>query len=537
MKRTYPETCRKSFSAVLLLLVTALLAGCVPKTADSARFNAISAHLEPGGSNYAVWNSASLFSVLERRALKFERDLQSSKLSAAGKAEMQRKLVLFRLLWEISGLRDLQGIGASSVKVAQEYYRSRVFAAMPPDAEGLLNNLVSKQSSPRDAVIGELPASVQYVVAADLSLKAVIDAFVATGDVGIQFVSQLALPKNVDLSVLNKVNGYVVLAFARKAGHAPEDEGFMLSFPDEKGELFEAVINALRLQSRVDKKSKRMELPGRNGDGAVICHKDGRMYFYSDAQGEKIFALSPDVPRLKDDKDFIKWNTGLPEAGCAFLYIRSGAKVFGEKFLPDSVVLTREKDGLLLVRNSSNDFSGEAFELLLNRWQKRLLTPIKGIDVPAEVRKKKSVQPDKKAVAVPQIDCRKNMLEIFKELKAYAGKNGGAFPAEAGLGGLKKLRSVNVQKLAGSKKYFYLGYNKNFAAEKNIPLLIDSRSHSGRICVLYTDGVMRHFDLSNPGYCRRVVSFLFTVHRWKMDVFQFLVRQADILDNATLNKE
>ena len=522
---------------MLLLMATALLAGCVPKTADSARFNAISAHLEPGGSNYVVWNSASVFSVWEQRALKFERDLRSSKLSAARKENMLRKLVLCRLLLEISGLRDLQGLGASSVKVTPECYRRRVFAAIPPDAGGLLNSLVAKQSSPRNAVIGELPASAQYVGAANLSLKAVIDAFAATGDVGMQFITQMALPKSVDLSVLNGVNGWVILAFARKTGHAPEDEGFMLTFPDEEGKLFDAVVKALYLQSRVDKKSKRVKLPGNKGDGAVICHKDRRMYFYSDAQGEKIFALSPDVPRLKDDKDFIKWNTGLPESGCAFFYIRPGASIVGEEFSPESMVLTREKDGFLLVRNSKNDFSGEAFELLLDWWKRRLLTPVKGIDIPNVVRKKKAVVPGKKAAVPPQTDCRKDMLVVFKALNEYAGKHGGVFPAEAGSAGLKKLQFAEVRKLTDSGKYFYLGYNKNFAAEKNIPLLLDCKSHAGRVCVLYTDGSMRHFDLSNPGHCRRVISFLFTVHRWKMNVFQYLVKQAELLDNTTLNKE
>ena len=237
---------------------------------------------------------------------------------------------------------------------------------------------------------------------------------------------------------------------------------------------------------------------------------------------------------MKDDKEFIRWSKNLPESGCAFFYIRPNGAVGGEELQPECAVLTRTDDGILLVRNGRKDISGEVFELLLERWLKRLLTPVKGIDIPAEVRKKKSVQPDKKAVAVPQTDCRKNMKLIFAALKDHSAKNNGTFPVEAGPAGWKK---INVKNLSGNGKYFYFGWNNALAKEKNIPLVLDCGTHADRVCVLYTDGTVRQFTLSNPGHCRRVISFLFTVHRWKMDVFQYLVKQAELLDNNALKKE
>ncbi len=529
MKRAYPDFWRKSFSAVLLLAV-ALFTGCARKNADSVRFDLISSHLEAGGSNYVVWNSESVFRVLDRSALKFEQRLSAFKLSAARKAEMQRNLVLFRLLWEISGLRDLQGAGASSVKVAPDFYRSRVFAAIPPASSGLLNSLVQKESAARNAVIGELPASVQWVLAVNISLKAVLDAIIATGDVGQQFISQIALPKNVDLSVLNQANGWAMLAFARKAGYGPEDGAFSISFPDENGEIFDAVVKALYLDRIVDKNSRRVVLPN---DKGVLCHKDKKLIFYDTAAGEKIFSPAAGVPRLKDDNEFIKWNKNLPESGCAFFYIRPGVTVAEDEFLPESSVLTRTDDGILLVRNSGKDLSGEMFEILLERWQKRLLMPEK-----VAVQEKKAPAPRKKAAVPKQVqpDCRKNMKLIFAALKNHSAKNNGTFPAEAGAVGWNKIK-VAAKNLPEDGKYLYLGYNKALAKEKNIPLLLDCGTHPDRVCVLYTDGTVRQFTLSNPGHCRRVISFLFTVHRWKMDVFKYLVKQAELLDNNVLNKE
>ena len=140
-----------------------------------------------------------------------------------------------------------------------------------------------------------------------------------------------------------------------------------------------------------------------------------------------------------------------------------------------------------------------------------------------------------KKVTANRQNCRREMTQIYRALKKYAGKNQGAFPAEAGSAGWKKLTAAVKTALPSGDRYIYLGYEKKFAAEKNVPLLLDvPAAHDDHFCVMYTDGTVREFKLVNPGSCRRMISFLFTVHRWNMDVFQYLIRQVEILDGQPL---
>jgi hypothetical protein len=73
---------------------------------------------------------------------------------------------------------------------------------------------------------------------------------------------------------------------------------------------------------------------------------------------------------------------------------------------------------------------------------------------------------------------------------------------------------------------------------KDMPLVLDAPGrHRDSFCVLYADGTVKRYKLENPGSCRRMISFLYTVHRWEVKRFQHLMQQAQSIDEASAKKE
>jgi hypothetical protein len=54
---------------------------------------------------------------------------------------------------------------------------------------------------------------------------------------------------------------------------------------------------------------------------------------------------------------------------------------------------------------------------------------------------------------------------------------------------------------------------------------------------VYADGKVRTYKLERAGSCRRIISFLYTVHRWEAKLFQHLMTQAQQLDEESAKKE
>lgn len=533
MKRTVKAGFAKSISALLIAGVV-MLTGCVRDDSDAAVFKLVASQLDTGGTVYSILSSRHIFSEFDQELAKFDRDVYSGRLTSQDKLILRRKAALLKMLVDLSGIRNIRGIGASSAKLPDGTFRNRIFVAMPENSPGLLNEILSKKLSPMPEVIGDLPDTVQVVISANISLKSLFQALVASGDFGRQFVPGLKLPPQIDLSVLNDIESWAMIAMAQKPGHAPEDDCMMISIPDEKGRLFDMFVEVMGLQRFADKKSRRVAFPVSAGvSRPVICWKDRKLVFYNHSKAEALFTPAADVPRLKDSADFIRYSAMLPKKGCAFIFFRDCDTVMGIKEMPRCcVVVTRKPEGILWEDNSEDDISSEFSSLFFQNWREKVLKS--ALDAPS--RKPGIVPRKSKRTAVKQVDCRKEMVQIYRALKTYSGKNHrGEFPAEAGAAGWKKIRSVVKTALPPESRYYYLGYEKKFAAEKNIPLLLErASSRRDHFCVMYLDGTIREFKLVNPGSCRRMISFLFTVHRWNMDVFQHLIRQAEILDGQPL---
>ena len=83
-------------------------------------------------------------------------------------------------------------------------------------------------------------------------------------------------------------------------------------------------------------------------------------------------------------------------------------------------------------------------------------------------------------------------------------------------------------------KYELLKELEGAKGEADLPLAIGIDAPEKNVFhVLYADGKIKKYNLERPGSCRRIISFLFTVHRWKPDLFQRLIEQAQILDGQS----
>ena len=131
----------------------------------------------------------------------------------------------------------------------------------------------------------------------------------------------------------------------------------------------------------------------------------------------------------------------------------------------------------------------------------------------------------------------------------YAAAHGGAFPAQAGIGGLKELFSCGLSPAAlvcpGSEdeaakdaeefsfdncSYLYFnGYTKK--SNPRLPLLIDwPFNHAGSINVILVDGTIETLQISDADNCRKIVSYLQTRYQYSEEEFRELFRKAAQLD-------
>ena len=123
-------------------------------------------------------------------------------------------------------------------------------------------------------------------------------------------------------------------------------------------------------------------------------------------------------------------------------------------------------------------------------------------------------------------ECKKKFAKIYQELQKYAKANNGRFPdAVKGKFHLPTLSPELMKKT--------VAFSGVSLKQKNMPLLLDApKRHRSSFCVLYADGSVKSYKLEKPGSVRRMISFLYTVHRWEISIFQNLIKQAQTFDEA-----
>lgn len=138
--------------------------------------------------------------------------------------------------------------------------------------------------------------------------------------------------------------------------------------------------------------------------------------------------------------------------------------------------------------------------------------------------------------------CRVQMSRIAGYLKNYAAAHNGHYPQGINKSGLEKLAvfsriSPDIFSVkAGGKfdRYYYWGENFN-CKKTDIPLLCDRGGiHEEYIHILFCDGSVREFKLTNIRSARRIISYLHTVYNYDNETFMMLLKQAERLDSEKL---
>lgn len=526
MKRANPGRLIAVLAIMLMAGTVSLRAGNVPVqvAADRKFFGGIAANLESGGSFFAVLNADGVRRQLNAYLSSVESRIAGSSDAPEKKRELLRRAIIFRMLLEISGIKDINGAGASSVYAGKNRWRNRIFVSIPQDSTGLINRISGKRKIDLLSFAGQLPEDTAFAVAVDLNGKVLLDALKASGSAGMELLSALRIQK-LPLGLLADADGIFSFVNLRRSGYPESEELIRMIIPDRKGGIFTEAARILQLKISEKGGVRRLSIPSLR-----IFWRKGQIFIYSNKASEEIFE-NRKTRRL----NIAKAAAGIPVECCGFMFARklSGdqGKVFVRKFCG---TLSRRNGGFLWCENNQEDLPGALTADICSEFLQKLISSGFGSGSPSAVKEvppaaapaRKTTQPR----PAPAINHRKNFTEIFTGLKQYANKNGGSFPAESGSAGLRKLPGMEKRFAELDKTLFYIGGSR-IDSGKNIPVLLSRpEPEKDLFTVLYADGKVREFKLERPGCCRRMISFLYTIHRWESKIFQRLIKEAGIVD-------
>ena len=526
MKRANPGSLIAVLTIALMTGVVPRCAGNVPAqvAADRKFFGGIAANLESGGSFFTILNSAGIRRQLNAYLDSVESRIAESSDAPEKKRELLRRAVIFRMILEISGIKDINGAGASSVYAGKDRWRNRIFVSIPQNSTGLINQIIGRRKIDLHSFAGRLPEDTVLAVAVDISGKKLLDVIKSTGKSCAELLSAFKIPSFPLVFILDN-EGVFSFVIVRRSGYPMEEELMRMIIPDSTGKLFTEVARVFHLKISEKDGVRRLNIPG-----SPVFWRKGQIFAYNGKAAEDVFENTKSR-RL----NIAKVAAGIPRECCGFMLVRKLSGDQGKASMRNFCgTLSRCNGGFLWCENNQEDIPGSLTAELCSEFLQKLISYRCGSGTssaakavpPAAVPARKTTNPR----PAPAINHRKNFTEIFAGLKQFAGQNRGAFPAESGSAGLRKIPGMGKRFAELDKKLFYIGGSR-IDSGKNIPVLL-SRPEAGKdlFTVLYADGKVRVFKLEHPGCCRRMISFLYTVHRWENKIFQRLIKEAEIID-------
>lgn len=525
--------------------LTLLFAGCVHKDSVSGEFSAIAANLEGGGSVYGIFTRrAGIVDGARECLAQLEEFIGQAKYTEEEKNAARSRIADMLLLWHFAGLHDVSGVGISSVPKGGGIFSNRIFVSAAADSAGAFNQLLCRKNEDISRQLAGLPAETFLACGVNISGKNILKLISSSGEFGERFLR--VLPQGFPFEVLASIEGWLVFAVARNAVLPPAENDIMLQIPDPEGKLF-ALAAAVIRQGKVVPMESRLVLP--LTDESIYLHEpvvkkaDGKLLIYSSAKAEAHFE-KPANGSLKDSPEFLRYAKDLRQDGSAFVY-SSKVELPGCGFVRDIPlagyfmpagdvgcfgVLSSGSSGWLWQEMCGNDLSALIGKAGVYRQISKLVLPQRKRVVP---QKRSSLAPA--AVVRRQTGdyCTKVLVKLYAELLKFSAGNQNKFPEFAGIKSLKKYFPKFRNPSGG--KIFYFGAPSRQA---DYPLAISChRKLTDSFCVLYADGKVRTYQLERAGSCRRIISFLYTVHRWEVKLFQHLIAQAQQLDEESAKKE
>ena len=543
MKYTRYDWLIRSFS-IAAVFCAVLLFGCAHNSTERD-FAAVSAQLERGGTVYGIFScNAAFVDGVRHYFEQLEQFIGRTKYSEAEKNAARLRIATIQSAWHFAGFNHIRGVGISSVAKDDGIFSNRIFLSVDPANNGALNRIVSRQNEDISTHFERLPGETFLAAGVNVSGKNLLTLLNESGFAGEGILREL--PPGFPVAIFASVEGWLIFAVARNAALPPSENSIMLQIPDPEGKLFAFAAMIIR-QGKAAPMETRFTLPLVDDticlDNPVVKKADGKLFIYSSARAEELFE-KPAGRTLKKHPEFLRYVKDIPLKGGAFAYNRKVA-VPGRAFvreiplagvtLPDEQcgsfgVLSCRKNGWLWQDNSDSDLSGIAGDAGIYRLAGKMILPQKKTSAPGKNAGKNKSE----AVSRPAGDhCPKALKKLYTDLLKYAAENQNKFPEFAGVKSLKQI-FPKFRNPAGGK-IFYFGASERRA---NLPLAISCHSKSpDSFCVLYADGKVRTYKLERAGSCRRIISFLYTVHRWEAKLFQHLMTQAQQLDEESAKKE
>lgn len=556
------------FAVVFAVILMLFGAGGCNSTAPNPAMpqEAAARYITPGGTYYRISNPQKVFTLCEQlikelRSVFSEPDVTPPEF----KAELLRFCAVVELLWKVAGVDENTMLAASSVPLVgnPELFENRVFLALPPERKGLLWNLTGSNNRPLKEEIRAMPSDT--ILAADLMIDATALGRALKphqklfSRAKLLSSAVLGVPLESLLAGISGEWGFLLTAGEKVDYKTLDGLQLMITLPDADGVLFRNLTRLSQIIAGTEIKGNRVVLgPLKQGlikQRPELHLKDGRIYIYSDHAMIEHLA-DENAPRLADKPDFQALFAGLPEngsglwyAGCWFIQENFISKI-KDGFINDLrasdyrelTVLSNEPGGKLLVSHSDWDLNQVEFF-------NQVLVPVSMLSTLAlspwlEERREMYLDQQERQ------DCSQKLKALAKMFKQYASKNGGRFPADDGIAGLKKLlkaqsASPKVLICPGSEdeaadnidsisieNYSYLyfgGYTEK--SNPKLPLLVDwPFNHLDAVNVLLVDGTVETLELENPSNCRRVISCLHTRFHYTETEFKLLMSKATAFD-------
>ena len=546
-----------------------------PRAQDEARYCAIAEKLDAGGSYYRIMNPRYVLEGADKISVQLFNAFSSMREPPENFREILDLSLNLTLLYRLSGLEDVQGIGESSIRLSGEnerpLFRNRLYLAIRPGSRGFLWNFPATGNRDLRPAWSRLPAEIDSAFEIDLrpdELYRILSENKTLSEYlpDERLAAFIGEPPEQLLAGISGSIRFASIAAEESDQEALSGSHLMFSFPDKEGKLFATAKKFSVFLPGTHAEEKRIQLGTILGKEApkatpVLIAEDGRITMFSSIRAEKAFT-SPER-RLADSGKFQRLAADLPAEGIGFFYNNeSYSKLFnlvmkelGIKFelnpklwTPEQLtVIAREGSGFLATGNSTLD--GNQGKLI-----HQLLIPAAiGAMAVKEYLPDSDDALEEEAEEIPDTtgECQIT-LELFKDaLKKYAEKHDGAFPAGEDLEGIRELLKTGLLPLKATIcpgaagvdvpaetadafgdancSFVYFG---GFDTKSNpkLPLVVDwPLNHEGAVNVLLVDGTIEKLDI-DAGNCKRIVSKLQTIYQYKEKEFRRLIELADKLD-------
>ncbi len=563
---------------VLAALAFFFVAGCgsvSPQQQEEAQvYREIAAQLTPGGTGYVILNPRNVLDGINKAGTEFYLWFTAMDEPPANAKDISKVMLHSTLAWRLSGVEDIQGFGASSIRISGEnespLFHNRTFLMVRPDSKGVLWALPGRENRSLAPAWSTLPAETENAGEIDLTpgdaARLLAGSRVFGGWLADERISTLL--GETPESLLDGLSG--TLSFASLRAPAGDEEAIqgshiMLALPDSQGKLAAQLRKFSKLLPGGKIEEGRIEFPPVLGEQAPMARpvallREGRIVLYSSVAAEKGFA-SP-VKTLADSAEFRRLAAGLPEDGIGFFYsharlaelLNLAMERFGQSFrMPEAAwvnsqftVLRRDGNHFLALENSTIDGNQK---LLLNQF---LLPAAAGAMAAWEHRGRLNGEAaDLEEIPDTTVECQIKLEQFKSALTRYAAAHDGAFPAGKGIEGVRELLAAGVLPFeatvcpgalgedvpaANAEAFDYSNcsyvYYGGFTTKSNpkLPLVTDwPFNHKGAVNVLLVDGTIEKLDLETSN-CKRIVGQLQARYHYGEEEFRNLIQQADVFD-------